>query len=686
MNAKRIISFLMAVILSAGMVSAQAAEITTPGGTALTDVTLGTDISVPVPPDIPEPEIFSAAVPAEIPIYMDSDGVITVADNLFVENRSSKAIRVTGIQVKGKNGWKAADFNDDLSAKEIGTKEISLSFRGDTTTDGGDVGVTPDKWVIEKGEKINIEEEVRLPRQVQSSKSSIATVVWTLDWADAGEAPDTPVPPTSPVTNLTAEYENGLMLPGSTNFATFRWTSTDRDTALASVVSASPEIADVSPVAAMAIYRDETTVGIVAKSRGTAVFTGTTSSGDSVSFTVQVSEMDSTRELVTNVRNSDSLKAGDKISPEDIGVLVPVINPDGSKGDYTLHPDTTPDEELEEGSNSFDIVVDANGVPIEVTINVSTPSSNPSNGLKLSIQEAQDMGFTFMVYEDGLAIKRFENKQFRSTINVPEQIGDFKVLKINSEVFMDQTNLKHVTLPDTIRTIENKAFSDCTNLISVNLPKALTTMGRAVFHNCVSLDCDMVFYNNIEIVGYNGLPASTVIYASPFTNCKGGGLNLIFKKGVTSIPRNLLVTTKYNEYDVAYDGSNDYQAKFGTITFESWPIPRHKDRYDPGQFTDLVADKIVIKDQESQVVPGFVFYRCSVPVIEIPVVNEIEMSAFGHMYNGDPLIKDLYYGGTKKQWPSSSKIAYDNDSLNGATGHFSDNTTGTYSGRTNTFS
>ena len=101
MNAKRIISFLMAVILSAGMVSAQAAEITTPGGTALTDVTLGTDISVPVPPDIPEPEIFSAAVPAEIPIYMDSDGVITVADNLFVENRSSKAIRVTGIQVKG---------------------------------------------------------------------------------------------------------------------------------------------------------------------------------------------------------------------------------------------------------------------------------------------------------------------------------------------------------------------------------------------------------------------------------------------------------------------------------------------------------------------------------------------------------------------------------------------------------
>ena len=680
MNAKQIISFLMAVILSAGMVSAQAAEITTPGGTATTDVTLGTDISVPDLPDTPEPEIFSAVVPAEIPIYMDGDGVITVADNLFIENRSSKAIRVTGIQVKGKNGWEATNFNDDFSVKEIGAKEIGLSFRGDTTADGGVVGVTPEKWVIEKDGNLNIEEEVRLPKQVQSSKSSIATVVWTLDWTDADEVPDTPVPPISPVTSLTAEYENGLMLPGSTSFATFRWTSTDRDTSLVSVVSASPEIADVSPAAAMAIYRDEQAVEIVAKSRGTAVFTGTTSTGDSASFTVQVSELDSTKELVTSVKNSDSLKAGDKISPEDIDVLVPVINPDGSKTDYLLHPDAIPDEELEEGSNSFDIVVNVNSVPIKATVNVSTPSSNPSNGLRLSVQEAQDMGFTFVVYEDGLAIKGFENKQFRSTINVPEQIGDFKVLKINGRVFMGQTNLKHVTLPDTITTIDYDAFFGCENMVDINLPRALTGLGRSAFHGCVSLDCDMVFYNNVEIIGGISLPGRTTIDTSPFTNCTGGGLNLVFKERVTSISPSLLVTRERGAFNTPYD---DYQAKYGTITFEHWPT--FSPLFSNSCYSDLsgvTANKIVVTDKDSQTVPSCAFHRCPVPVIEIPAVKKIEENAFGIWdKTNEPHVKDLYYGGTKAQWlaaSTSKNMTSGNTALDGATVHFTDGTTLVY--------
>ena len=45
------------------------------------------------------------------------------------------------------------------------------------------------------------------------------------------------------------------------------------------------------------------------------------------------------------------------------------------------------------------------------------------------------MGFTFSSYEDGLQIDSFENKQFKKEINVPEQIGDFKVLKLANEVF-----------------------------------------------------------------------------------------------------------------------------------------------------------------------------------------------------------------------------------------------------------
>ena len=35
---------------------------------------------------------------------------------------------------------------------------------------------------------------------------------------------------------------------------------------------------------------------------------------------------------------------------------------------------------------------------------------------------------------------------------------------------MGQTNIKKVTLPDTVKTIGDTAFSGCTNLTSVNIP------------------------------------------------------------------------------------------------------------------------------------------------------------------------------------------------------------------------
>lgn len=176
MNGKRIISAALSLILSVGAVPAQAAELLAPGGTAATDIML-TSIA-----GIPTPEIFSATVPAEIPISMDADGNVTVANNLFIENKSSKDIRVTGIQVDGKNGWSVVDFDDDFSAKPIGTKELALSFRGDSTDAGGQIPLTAGEWTIAKDGNLDIKAAAKLPKQVQSNKSSIATVYWTLDW------------------------------------------------------------------------------------------------------------------------------------------------------------------------------------------------------------------------------------------------------------------------------------------------------------------------------------------------------------------------------------------------------------------------------------------------------------------------------------------------------------------------
>ena len=86
------------------------------------------------------------------------------------------------------------------------------------------------------------------------------------------------------------------------------------------------------------------------------------------------------------------------------------------------------------------------------------------------------MGFTFSSYEDGLQIDSFENKQFKSEINVPEQIGDFKVLKIGDDVFSGQSNLKKITVPSVVNNIGKNAFNGCTGITEFVFPESLKTI------------------------------------------------------------------------------------------------------------------------------------------------------------------------------------------------------------------
>lgn len=49
------------------------------------------------------------------------------------------------------------------------------------------------------------------------------------------------------------------------------------------------------------------------------------------------------------------------------------------------------------------------------------------------------------------------------------------------------SNIKNITLPDTITTIGNKAFYGCSKLVSIYISKEVTNIGKNVFTNCNSL-------------------------------------------------------------------------------------------------------------------------------------------------------------------------------------------------------
>ena len=211
-------------------------------------------------------------------------------------------------------------------------------------------------------------------------------------------------------------------------------------------------------------------------------------------------------------------------------IEIPVTGPEGDST-ITVKPEI-PDTELKPGDNEIQVEVDINGVKFTIIIKVTVEggSSNPSDGLTQSIEEAQAMGFTFSSYKDGLQIDSFENKQFKKEINVPEQIGDFKVLKLANEVFKDQTNLTRITLPSTMKELGRNVFAGCSNadiLISGRLSTSKDAFDSAYYTSGS--------YNGFTDVGlrdaaYSSFSGVKGVYVSDITNLSAAMMfNIIYE-------------------------------------------------------------------------------------------------------------------------------------------------------------
>lgn len=188
---KKAASVVLAIVMLVGTVPAYAADVTTAGGKAESQVTLNVGGTTP--------QIFSATIPSEIPISINKDGVVTVASNLKISNASSAAIEVTAIEVAGKGGWDIKDYTYDMDSEASGTKYLALQFRGDSTDQSGAIGLSAGNWEIAKDSDLMLNAEAKLPSQTESSDNDIATVTWTLDWANSNVTPPTPPEPTDPV-------------------------------------------------------------------------------------------------------------------------------------------------------------------------------------------------------------------------------------------------------------------------------------------------------------------------------------------------------------------------------------------------------------------------------------------------------------------------------------------------------
>ena len=139
-----------------------------------------------------------------------------------------------------------------------------------------------------------------------------------------------------------------------------------------------------------------------------------------------------------------------------------------------------------------------NAFNIEITPSIKVPLASiaaykQANGWKNFSNyyggEVVADGITYRIDENGATITAVEATLTEANIlsSVEFEGNQYTVIKINDNVFADNTNLTAVTLPEGLVEIGTYAFRECKNLESVAFPESLTTLGDYAFYTCTSL-------------------------------------------------------------------------------------------------------------------------------------------------------------------------------------------------------
>ena len=70
-----------------------------------------------------------------------------------------------------------------------------------------------------------------------------------------------------------------------------------------------------------------------------------------------------------------------------------------------------------------------------------------------------------------------------TSINIPDSVTE-----IGSSAFESCTSLSSINIPDSVTKIGYEAFKDCTSLTSINIPDSVTKIDRYAFNGCTSLN------------------------------------------------------------------------------------------------------------------------------------------------------------------------------------------------------
>ncbi|MBR1591480.1 MAG: leucine-rich repeat protein [Ruminococcus sp.] len=107
-----------------------------------------------------------------------------------------------------------------------------------------------------------------------------------------------------------------------------------------------------------------------------------------------------------------------------------------------------------------------------------------------------DMGDYSAVYylDENSGAVITEIKSEMTEIVIPSEIDGFKVTGIDKYTFFENTEIKSVTLPESLESIGDYAFSGCLAISDMVIPENVNSIGKGCFMSCTGLE-------NIKING-----------------------------------------------------------------------------------------------------------------------------------------------------------------------------------------
>ena len=112
-----------------------------------------------------------------------------------------------------------------------------------------------------------------------------------------------------------------------------------------------------------------------------------------------------------------------------------------------------------------------------------------ASAVSVCAKEIVDNGdFKYMISEDGKSAELISYVGQSLYVSVPPEVNNCTVTSVGAAAFKDNTKLKELEIPGTVKYIDTAAFSGCSSLAKVHISGSVKILGESAFSDCTSLE------------------------------------------------------------------------------------------------------------------------------------------------------------------------------------------------------